>query len=460
MKITGKLLLIFLIQSLLSVSVYAETIQFGRKKTTKKADNINTAKIKDDELGVASTTFSNLPKNEVINTFYADPLSDDFMGKDNSFHDSERNRSTKDLLSEFEGQVKVINDNTEIPDENELIDEHSKEDRARIEARADELLKEAAIQESKNNSGENILENNPDKITEKLSDKNELPKIIASYTDLYKENASESAEIIDNTSSDDNKSEITDLNDKQPEEDPEFLNNPSSEEVVIVEENVSGENLEIPNYEELEGIVSEDDSKDNSLSNSKISKKDKKTTKLSKKEKLLKKMSEPLEPVLLTEGKPKSADDESEKVHSYSGLLIPEKQPLGRNKHMLRWVLKLEDGSRIPLKSNLKLLQEVKKENNLNDYVTISGKMRTSALEKDLKYLVPDNIVKGLKITNAKDSSDKKESDVIQTEEAELKKDTEIKTENEIKPGNASDIPATNEVSKLLDDNNHSSNIK
>ena len=62
---------------------------------------------------------------------------------------------------------------------------------------------------------------------------------------------------------------------------------------------------------------------------------------------------------------PESEDDESEKVYTYSGLLIPEKQQVNRKKYMVRWVLKLDDGTRIPLKSNLKLLQEVKKEKNL-----------------------------------------------------------------------------------------------
>ena len=114
MKITGKLLNIFILYSILAVSANAETIQFGKKRNTKKESNINAAQIKDDEAGVASTSFSNLPKNEVINTFYADPLSDEFMGKDHNIKEYERNRYTKDLLSEFNGQVKVINDNTEI----------------------------------------------------------------------------------------------------------------------------------------------------------------------------------------------------------------------------------------------------------------------------------------------------------------------------------------------------------
>ena len=160
----------------------------------------------------------------MINTFFADPLSDEFMGENSSELDSERNRSTSDLLSEFEGQAKEINDNTEIPDDSELVDQHSKEDRARIEARADELLKEAAIQESKDNTGESLKETNKENINEKLSsklDENRGLTNIATYTDLYTEDASESVSI-------ENK---TDIKEYQPitnseiseiEEDPEF----------------------------------------------------------------------------------------------------------------------------------------------------------------------------------------------------------------------------------------------
>ena len=445
MKITGKLLGIYLLLSFYALSANAESIQFGRKRNTKKENNINTAQIKDDEGGIASTTFSNLPKNEVINTFYADPLSDEFMGHDNKFHDSERNRTTKDLLSEFEGQVKVINDNTDIPDEEELLDTHSKEDRARIEARADQLLKEAAIQESKNNTGEVLLENSADKISEKLN-KNTANTSIASYTDLYKENASETVNIIDNTSS---KEENSILTNDQPEEDPEFSNHNANEEVVIVEENLSNETDEIPNYEELEGLVTEEASEDTKKRKKKKAEEDneKQKVKTAKKNKLAKKMAEPLDPVLLTEGKPKSADDESEKVFTFSGLLIPEKQPLGRKKHMLRWVLQLDDGSRIPLKSNLKLMQEVRKESNLTDYVTISGKMKTSALEKELKYLVPDSLVKGFK-NNKKNESNNNKTD--SNSEIESLNDKTTKPDTNAKNDSLKEVSKLPETSSII----------
>ena len=449
MKITGKLLRILFLYTILAVSANAETIQFGRKRNNKKESNINAAQIKGDETGVASASYSNLPKNEVINTFYADPLSDEFMGKDSTILDAERNRSTKDLLSEFNGQVKEINDNTEIPDEDELVDEHSKEDRARIEARADQLLKEAAIEESKNNTGEALLENSSDKISEKLKEKDD--KQIASFTDLYKENASETIDISENKSSDE-KGEASKLAVDMPEEDPEFSNKTVGEEVVIVEEKDTEEKIDVPDYEKLKGIVSADEIEDDSSSKKKKKRKEEekesKTAKTSKKNIKLRKMSEPMEPVLLTDGKPKSLDDESEKVYTYSGLLIPEKQPLGRKKHMLRWVLKLDDGTRIPLKSNLKLMQEVRKENNLDDFVTISGKIRTSAMEKELRYLVPDSIVKGGKPNVSKDTEkNKNEADIKADENQKI--ESENKIVNETLQETASDTIDLKEVSQL-----------
>ena len=438
MKISGKLLSFFIIYNIATASLYAESIQFGKKKTVKKEKSINTAKIKEDDNGVATSSFSNLPKNEVINTFYADPLSDEFMGKDSSIHDTERNRSTKDLLSEFEGQVKVINDNTEIPDEDELLDEHSKEDRARIEARADQLLKEAAIEESKKNSGEALLEDSSKKISDKLNKKEEN---IASYTELYQETASDTAKVVENENESEDKDLITS---EMPEEDPEFSDKRPIEDVVIIEEKASEDNEEIPDYEKLEGIVSEDDNDDSSKANkrrkSKSSSKEKNKT--AKKNTLPKEMADPLEPVLLTEGKPKSMDDESEKVYTFSGLIVPEKQLLSRKKYMLRWVLKLEDGTRIPLKSNLKLMQEVRKESNITDFVTISGKMRTSAVEKELRYLVPDSITKGGKIkaekTNepANNSEQKISNESENNEVKEVDAEKEKAAEEQIQDGN------------------------
>ncbi len=373
------------------------------------AANNGIAKIEkedDDPLNIskeisASTTYNNLPANEIINTLYDDPLSEDFMGKGSSLLNKERNRSTSDLLSEFEGQAKEINDNTEVPDN--IIDEHTKEERERIEAKADALLKEAEIRESKNNSGDNLLqnENKFNELNEKISnivkedeeddEENSQSEISKATSEvLYKDNdtqINESKPSIDNAVI----KETWPNTDKDPEFSKNTKNDESESNVEIIEVPDTNISDEIPDYEKMEGIFTEDyQGQKGSLEEKQTkSKKKKKSNKSNKK---YYDKTEPLEPFLITDAKPKSIDDESEKDYAFTGILIPEKQPLSRSKNMLRWVLQLDDGRRIPLKSNLKLLQEVRKEQNLEDYVSIRGKMRTSSMDKNLRYLIPETI--------------------------------------------------------------------
>ena len=405
MKFNGKL---FFITYLTFTALYVGNVSAKPIKKSNEVENINDAyikdseKIKDSESITASTTYNNLPKEEVINTLFEDPLSEEFMGKSSTLLNKERNRSTSDLLSEFEGQAKVINDNTEVPDN--IVDEHTLEERKKIEAKADKFLKEAAIKASNENSGNNLEEDSKEKFEklntkiENLDKEDEEPEPEITNEVLYKENETpieETKESIGNAI----------IKEEWPnsEEDPEFVNKKPDEQpkepdnVEIIEVQDTSEPDNIPDYAKMEGIIPVDkETKDNKieLNESTKEKEDKKKEKKSKK---LKKMSEPLEPVLITDAKPKSDDDETNKVYTYTGMLIPEKQPLGRGKNMLRWVLQLEDGSRIPLKSNLKLLQEVRKESNLEDYVVVSGKMRTSSYDKELRFLIPDTVSKGSK---------------------------------------------------------------
>ncbi len=406
MKFKGKFLFILLIIYFISVSLI--TLAREPKGKSSKAENINEATIKDSESNIASTSFNNLPSDEVINTFYADPLSDDFMGKTDSKLNAERNRSTSDLLSEFEGQAKVINDNTEIPDN--IADEHTKEERAKIESRADKLIKEAELKESKDNSAASLMnEDKQSEITslqerisnldkeppEEIDEENNKPSDQQSSQVLYDENG--------NNITEPQKESLNNaiIKEEWPntEEDPEFANKnnlqiDNVDKVEIIEESDSTD--DIPNYKEMQGIVPVDND-EITISNKKNRANKKDSTNKSKKKEKQKKKYESLEPILITDAKPKSIDSESKKEYAFTGMLIPEKQPLGGRKNMLRWVLQLEDGSRIPLKSNLKLLQEVRKEQNLEDYVTVKGKMRTSTFDKELRYLVPENIAKSSK---------------------------------------------------------------
>ncbi len=403
MKFHGKLFLVLLLSCLITNSIYADK----KQKKSSKTENINEASIIDSESITASTTYNNLPKEEIINTLYEDPLSDNFIGKSSVISDKERNRSTSDLLSEFEGQAQVINDNTEVPDN--IVDEHTKEERLKIEAKADALLKEAAIRESKDNSGEALLNK---------EDKKDINDLNEKIQNLDKEDNDDEINIIEG----DNKEEITSkvlYDEEKPEktlesenkeglekaiikedwpnteQDPEFVNNKSEKDKVEIIEIPEVQPEEIPNYENMQGIETVDND-DDSISEKKKRRGNKKDKNKKKKKEVNENKEDyvNLDPVLITDAKPKSIDDETQKEYSFTGILMPEKQPIGRGKNMLRWVLRLDDGTRIPLKSNLKLLQEVRKEKNLEDYVSISGKMRTSTYEKELKYLIPETIGK------------------------------------------------------------------
>lgn len=471
MKNNVKLLYIIILFNFLTTELFAF-------RENDSSHNLNNAVIKSD---ISSSTYNNLPKNEVINTIYEDPLSESFMGKDSKSLDSERNRSTSDLVSEFENQAKEINDNTEIPDN--IADEHTKEERERIEAKADELLKEAAIKESNDNTGKSLLDKSENKNSDVINKLQENDK-----TNLETTNSNNNEDENKKLSEDFEQNEIAN-NEIISEEDPEFLDKDMNENVeIIMVSDQEGMDEDIPDYTKLQGINTVENHKKIKSSNSNSN--SKKSTKKTSNNKKKKKMFVVLDPLLMTDGDPIMLNEESNKSYTYTGILIPEKQPLSKRKSMLRWVLELEDGRRIPLKSNLKLLQEVRKQDNLEDYVSISGKMRISAYDKNLKYLVPETVVKsGKKSKNdhkestvinktALDSSktkehDNKETDVIETKEStqnievkeekitnvasdtnnieettvatEIKDDKEIKTKDKNETSIATDTKSLNE---------------
>lgn len=103
--------------------------------------------------------------------------------------------------------------------------------------------------------------------------------------------------------------------------------------------------------------------------------------------------SDPLEPALMTMGKPADVEDDPTKVLKISGMLVPEKHPVGRRRQLDRWVLKTDDGQRIPLKSNLKLLTEVRRENLLDGRVVLSGHYIRSGLNESLRYFAVESAV-------------------------------------------------------------------
>ena len=100
----------------------------------------------------------------------------------------------------------------------------------------------------------------------------------------------------------------------------------------------------------------------------------------------------PLEPFLMTAGEPLEDGVDANKNQLLTGQLVPEKQPLGRRKYLYRWVLKTDDGRRIPLKSNLKLLTEVRRESMLDGRVALTGQYIKSGQNSELRYFTVESV--------------------------------------------------------------------
>lgn len=100
-----------------------------------------------------------------------------------------------------------------------------------------------------------------------------------------------------------------------------------------------------------------------------------------------------LEPHLLLAGTPADEEAEAQVSEKLSGRIIAEKHPLTRRRHMYRWVLKTADGLRIPLKSNIKLLQEVRRDEILDSQVNLTGKFVHSGYDDKLRYFVVESVV-------------------------------------------------------------------
>lgn len=100
-----------------------------------------------------------------------------------------------------------------------------------------------------------------------------------------------------------------------------------------------------------------------------------------------------LEPQLMMAGAPVDEQGEAQLNAKIKGRIIAEKKPISRRRHLYRWVLESEDGSRIPLKSNIKLLQEVRRDEILDSQVSLTGKYIASGFKNNLQYFVVESIV-------------------------------------------------------------------
>ncbi|EKD84322.1 MAG: hypothetical protein ACD_39C00107G0001 [uncultured bacterium] len=103
--------------------------------------------------------------------------------------------------------------------------------------------------------------------------------------------------------------------------------------------------------------------------------------------------ADPLEPQLMLAGTPAEEEAEAQVSEKLNGKIIAEKQPLNRRRYLYRWVLKTEDGRRIPLKSNIKLLQEVRRDDVLDSQVNLTGRFIKSGYNDKLQYFVVESVV-------------------------------------------------------------------
>lgn len=103
--------------------------------------------------------------------------------------------------------------------------------------------------------------------------------------------------------------------------------------------------------------------------------------------------TEALEPVLMLRGEPMEEAGENVEKERIRGRIVPEKRNIKRRRFMFRWVLKTDDGRRIPLKSNLQLLTLVRREDLLEGPVMLTGYFIASAINPELKYFKVEKAV-------------------------------------------------------------------
>jgi hypothetical protein len=152
--------------------------------------------------------------------------------------------------------------------------------------------------------------------------------------------------------------------------------------------------------------------------------------------------AENLDPVLIVDGAPEEEELEEQTVE-FSGKIIPEMHPVKRRKFFYRWVLELKDGTRIPLKSNLMLLQKVKDEEVLDGFVTVKGQFREAKTNPDLKFLKIEFLRKIDELPVEKEES----AEESISEAKEKQEEGEISTE---KP-NSNDSEASAKVEEKLE---------
>lgn len=322
--------------------------------------------------------------SEFIDTLYPDPLSPDFPAN-NTISGSEKNRPADELIEEFNRKAEEIAARTaaELGSAAAILETGSAKKNASDTAKAVKTMQSA---------DKNIIKD-PAALGQPMINASQTTSGSATDTsavDAYKDNflASNSEKLPDQqpvepvsmVDREDVASDSVAIDGKPlPEvvvEGNEINEMPATEQVVNQEEIIP---VSWPDSDEDPEFASGSPRLQNTASST-----DDASQGLFEK-------AEALEPALMTMGKPEDDQSDINENQKLSGTIVPEKQPLGRRKHLYRWVLKTDDGNRIPLKSNLKLLTEVRRENILDGKVTLNGRFVKSPLNKELRYFVVDS---------------------------------------------------------------------
>ncbi len=346
--------------------------------------------------------------SEFIDTLYPDPLSPDFPAN-STISGSEKNRSAAELIEEFNRNAEEIAART-----------------------AAEMGSSAAIIETgsagKKSSGtdkpaEPVQEPEVPKIQETVkpeqpADKNSLTEVAPGETTDVQASQTTPVTAVIKSAVDAGKGGDTGV--EPPQASGKTYKQPGSEPIetvarvdaiasdtetvdekalpeVVVDENIINEmpaTEPVINEQEIVPVAWPDSDEDPEFASGSPRLQPAASSSLSVSQNLFEK-ADALEPALMTMGKPEDDQSDINENQKLSGTIVPEKHPVGRRKHLYRWVIKTDDGKRIPLKSNIKLLTEVRRESMLDGKVTLNGRFVKSPLNKELHYFVVDSATMG-----------------------------------------------------------------
>ncbi|MDD3147575.1 MAG: hypothetical protein PHD82_09755 [Candidatus Riflebacteria bacterium] len=284
-----------------------------------------------------------------VNTLFPDPLSPDFPGND-GVSTGEKSRSADELIEEFNRQAEEIASRTaaELETANSVIEKDQLQRLEKIPVNpAEKVVEQTAaslpVPVEASASQPLVTADEPGRSNEPIESAEPPAEVIVEENIISEVPADEPVDEQDQVASE---AEIIPVSWPDSDEDPEFASGATK----------------LPTSIESAQTASTS-------------------------EQLFEK-AEALEPALMTAGKPEEDEADANETQKLSGLVVPEKHPIGGRRHLFRWVLKTDDGKRIPLKSNLRLLSEVRLEKILDGRVTLNGHFVKSPLNKELRYFV------------------------------------------------------------------------